>query len=155
MNSRIKTKIKHYINRLPYIRILIEELEICKKEHEVCKKELENTMSHLRTHKKKLEVYEVAFPPGHYYSPIVSKKEVMERDKEIFSRNSKEILGISLNEENQLELLEELYKFYPDVPFRAERQANLRYFYDNEFFADIIADICNLKRAKFYANSAL
>jgi len=128
MNTRIKTTIKHYINKLPYMRKLSEELEVCNKELKIC-------LSEIETHKKELEIYKVRFPPGHYYSPIVSIKEVIEREKEIFSITTKEILGVSLNEENQLELLKELHKFYADIPFRAEKQELVRYFFENEYYS--------------------
>ena len=112
-NKKFKQKIRNYINKLPYIRNITTSLEVCYKELEVCKKEYKTCISELERHNKELKIYKVDFPPGHYHSPIVSIKELKERENEIFSIKSKDIVGINLNEEKQLKLLEELHKYYP------------------------------------------
>ncbi len=68
-------------------------------------------------------------PPGHYYSPVPNPKEI-ERDwARLFSQETP--IGIYLNEEGQLALLEKLKAYYSDVPFYEEAQANLRYRFRN------------------------
>jgi hypothetical protein len=49
----------------------------------------------------------ILFPPGHYYSPIVSRQEVEADHGRIFGPHSA-IPAVDLNEDGQLSLLEDL-----------------------------------------------
>jgi hypothetical protein len=73
----------------------------------------------------------VQYPPGHYSSPVVSKEEVQADADRIFNVTSKEIRGIDLREEQQLQLLAELANMYTGIPFTAEKQEGYRYYYEN------------------------
>ena len=46
-------------------------------------------------------------PPGHFYSPVISVEEARRDERRIFDTVPRELLGISLNESKQLDLLEE------------------------------------------------
>lgn len=77
----------------------------------------------------------VMYPPGHYFSPVVSKEEVLVDEQRIFGALPKQISGIDLREAAQLELLQELAKFYPSMPFTPEPQNGFRYYFDNWKFS--------------------
>jgi len=97
---------KKYLNRLPYIRDLVKEIEIYK--------------------------YHVG--PGHFYSPVVSVDDIKNRIDNIFSKE-KELLGIELNKIKQYELLQNLKKYYNALPFTDEKSEKLRYFYKNDSYS--------------------
>lgn len=97
-----------------------------------------------------LERYKTWVPPGHYYSPIPSLDEVRQREAEIFDTSEKELLGIDLNEPEQLRLLEKFESYYPDQPFAIEKTDALRYFLDNSSYAysDGIILYCMIRYAE-------
>ena len=74
-------------------------------------------------------------PPGHYYSPIPSLDEIKQNEEKIFEKSSKNIPGVDLNEEAQLNLLIEFTKFYNELPFTPQKQDNLRYYFDNPAYS--------------------
>ncbi|MBS1917779.1 MAG: class I SAM-dependent methyltransferase [Bacteroidetes bacterium] len=80
-----------------------------------------------------VQVYKKGYPPGHFYSPIVSIAEVEKNQEKIFSFSSK-VSGISLNEEKQKELLNELQKNYTDIPYFDPNRIGLRYYFNNNTF---------------------
>ncbi|MFC2147073.1 class I SAM-dependent methyltransferase [Bacteroidota bacterium] len=72
------------------------------------------------------------YPFGHFYSPIVSKGELIELEDHIWEEVGQDfILGINLNLDNQLLLLKEFSKFYPEMPFKDEKSENQRYCFIN------------------------
>ena len=79
--------------------------------------------------------YQFHVPPGHFYSPIVSPAFVRQYEDAIFDTSSREIAAVDLNEEQQRNLLEKLAVFYAGLPFTAEKQEGLRYYYDNEYYS--------------------
>jgi predicted O-methyltransferase YrrM len=76
------------------------------------------------------------YPVAHYYSPIVSVEEVMKNTNQIWNgENIDGIAGINLNTESQIKLIEEdLCQFYNELPFLAEKQEGLRYYFDNKYY---------------------
>ena len=77
------------------------------------------------------DVFEKFAPAGHFYSPLPDITEVRNKEKALFDRTKKELPGISINEEKQVELLYELGKYYPEIPFSDKKQSGLRYYYGN------------------------
>ena len=76
------------------------------------------------------------YPFGHFYSPIVSKGELIELEDQIWADIEQDfILGINLNLENQLLLLKEFSKYYPEMPFKDEKSNNQRYCFNNGAYA--------------------
>ena len=87
------------------------------------------------------------YPPGHFYSPIPSLKELKRDGGKLFGPAPDTLSGIDLNIEGQLELFEQLKQFYPSVPFTEKKADGLRYFYENETFsyADAIILFCMIR----------
>jgi hypothetical protein len=77
-----------------------------------------------------LKVYNFV-PPGHFYSPIPSIREIRTNEGRIFGDIPKSIAGINLNEERQWDLFKEISKYYLDLPFQDNKTNNLRYYYQN------------------------
>ena len=106
----MKNKLKSLLNQLPYIRGLA----------------------------KKVANYDknACYPAGHYYSPIVNVTEIKSKEDIIWKKTpSDTVKGINLNTPKQLELIAELNKYYSEIPFKAHKQENLRYYFDNEFYS--------------------
>lgn len=74
-------------------------------------------------------------PPGHFYSPIASVEEVRQRESAIFDASSATVRGIDLNETGQLHLFAALTEFYREQPFPQQKEAGLRYFFENGAFS--------------------
>lgn len=76
------------------------------------------------------------YPPGHFYSPIMSLDEVKENEKRIWeNENIDGIQGINLNTKFQINLIKEFSKNYNDLPFKPEKTYGLRYYYNNNFYS--------------------
>lgn len=89
--------------------------------------------------------------PGHYDSPIPDIEDVKAREGEIWRReNTKEIPGIDLNEQAQLQLLDRLMQYYPQQPFTEHKTAGRRYYFANDWFSfsDGIFYYCMLRHLK-------
>jgi len=72
------------------------------------------------------------FPAGHYYSPIVSIDDMKAREDFIWSsREIDGITGIDLRQTQQLGLLSQLAAYYEEMPFKGEKQIDLRYYFAN------------------------
>jgi len=102
IKKRIIKKIKGYINALPYVRVLYKEsLNSC-------------------------------FPNGHFYSPVIAIDAVKKRASEIWkNRKIDGISGIDLRTEEQKKLLQQLEKYYAELPFTPEKQEKIRYQFKN------------------------
>jgi hypothetical protein len=81
--------------------------------------------------RSQLSELERGWPPGHFYSPIPSIKEIKAREEKIFNNIPNKIPGIDLHEEEQIRLLHELKPYYVDQPFTFHKKENLRFFFDN------------------------
>jgi predicted O-methyltransferase YrrM len=73
-------------------------------------------------------------PKGHYYSPIVSLKELEREATRIFDLSLRNFSGVDLDIAGQLALLPELAQFYGEQPFGELRRDGLRYFFDNPWY---------------------
>jgi predicted O-methyltransferase YrrM len=108
--------LKNILNSLPYLRGLnyqIQDLQLKVDEY--------NKNS--------------CFPPGHFYSPIVSVEKVKENEREIWKAvSSNRILGVDLNTEEQVSTLKQLARFYSEMPFKPKKVEGLRYYFDNEYY---------------------
>lgn len=72
-------------------------------------------------------------PPGHYYSPIPDVAEI-EKNEARISEKKRELPAIDLNEKGQLELLEKLKVYYPEMPFSTDPNGKCRYYFGNTMF---------------------
>jgi hypothetical protein len=114
----MKSLIKKWLNKLPYIRSLVLENE-----------RMDNNLHILK------ETYQTWVAPGHYYSPIPSPEELHVLKSRIYD-TSKTIQGIDLNMGGQILLLDEFRKFYGDLDFSFENSGKHRYYYDNPSFKE-------------------
>ena len=106
----LKKNIISVLNSLPYIRGLYQESETFKNNS--------------------------CFPPGHYYSPIISVDEIKKRQDEIWESEKHDgILGINLNTKEQINLVKEFIKYYKDIPFTDNKTQKNRYYYVNDLYA--------------------
>lgn len=94
--------------------------------------------------------YKFHVPPGHFYSPLVSDDFIRKYENRIFEIGKKELSGIDLNEEHQLELLQLFRAYYQELPFKEEMQPTFRYMLKNEYFdyADGIYLHCMIRHFK-------
>ncbi len=77
---------------------------------------------------------DIAWPAGHFYSPIPALWEIKENEKRIFSEYSETIPGVNLNVESQLSLLGELGSYYNESPFKNDKKDGIRYYGNNSRF---------------------
>lgn len=73
----------------------------------------------------------MAFPPGHFYSPIPRVSSVLSRESEVFDVNEA-VAGVDLNVEGQRETVKALAPFCNDQPFS---DGATRFFAPNENFS--------------------
>ncbi len=78
-----------------------------------------------------LAVYQLGWPPGHFYSPIPDLADIKRREAEIFPLPPAQIPGVDLNEAGQLRLLHRLSAYYAEQPFADHKQEGVRYLFDN------------------------
>jgi hypothetical protein len=123
----MKELIKRGLSKLPYIKRLKLQVE-----------------------RLKSELNKMHVPPGHYYSPIISKVDLEYRENKIWKPFPREISGIDLNEEDQLKLIEEFKLYYDELPFHENASNGLRYFYDNNYYSysDAIFLFCMIRKFK-------
>lgn len=97
-------------------------------------KNLLNKLPHVKTlHKVSLNS---RFPAGHYYSTVISINEIKDRQGEIWKNAYVDgIPEIDLNTEAQLKLLAQLKRYYPELPFTKNKQSNLRYRFENDYYS--------------------
>ena len=85
---------------------------------------------------KSLKSFDLEYPPGHYYSPVITPTELKSLGPINFAYSeASEIPGINLNAEEQFRLLERMLAFYPSVPFQDQPNDKNRYYFDNDFFS--------------------
>lgn len=101
-------------------------------------------LPYLRSLRRKFKIFKSQNPSCYYYSPIVFIKDIIGREKEIFTIKSKEINGVELNENFQLQLLTELSCIYSSVPFKDHKIDDLRYSYNNTYYCYSDAIFLNL-----------
>jgi predicted O-methyltransferase YrrM len=74
-------------------------------------------------------------PPGHFYSPVPDVQEVLAEQGRIFDLNRRTLPGIDLREKEQSALLQSLSGYYAEQPFAKEKQKDVRYYFDNEYYS--------------------
>lgn len=96
------------------------------------------------------QVDQLHVPPGHFYSPIISREDLISREDKIWKDAPRSIQGLDLNEDDQLKLLNELKRFYDELPFQSKANGGLRYCYDNLYFSynDAILLFCMIRKYK-------
>jgi hypothetical protein len=91
---------------------------------------MENELAKL---KSELRRYKTWVPPGHPYSPIPSKKDILKKESAIF-KLSEGFYGIDLKVEQQRTLYQDLLISFESAPFSDDPKEGFRYFYNNPLF---------------------
>lgn len=98
------------LNRIPYVRGMQKEIATLK--------------SNAR------------YPPGHFYSTIISVDEVRQRQEEIWKNETHDgIKGLDLNTAGQIDLIENFDQYYAEIPFTQQSTDQNRYYFDNPFYS--------------------
>ncbi len=106
----MKKTIHKIVNKLPYIRGLYSQVQNLKKN--------------------------ACYPPGHFYSPIVSVEDIKNRESDIWKGVDEDFINsIDLNTEEQKAFVELLSQYYSDLPFKRENVKGLRYKFDNGLYS--------------------
>lgn len=82
----------------------------------------------------KLHKYSTPYAPGHYHSPIPDTELVRKHAEALFTIPC-QLPGIDLHATEQLARFESFVPYYQTLPFRADRQPDLRYFFDNHSYS--------------------
>lgn len=92
----------------------------------------------------------LAFPPGHFYSPIPSIADLRRREVSVFQEWPDALPGITLDAEAQLALLDAFAPYYREIPFGADPKQDLRYYFENSFYSysDAIFLYCMIRHFK-------
>jgi hypothetical protein len=72
----------------------------------------------------------MAFPPGHFYSPIPSMTEVRRQENQIFAR-PEQIPGIVLNVRGQKEIITAFAQYFSQIELSEKKRPGARFYYDN------------------------
>jgi len=139
-------RIRKLAKRLPFVRDLVAQRDSLSTENAAIRCESE-AIRHEIAALKKLQGF---VPPGHFYSPIPDPDELQSIEGEIIGGTSRRVPGIELNDDEQLELLKQFSAFYREMPFKAERQEGLRYYFENPAYSysDAILLHCMMRHLK-------
>lgn len=74
------------------------------------------------------------YPMGHYGSTIPSKREILLQQNNIFNKSIREIPGLDLNIDYQLELLKNFTDYDGSYNLNKNKSDNRRYYYNNFSF---------------------
>jgi predicted O-methyltransferase YrrM len=167
--------VNQIVAKLQQLRLQVQQLEIYNNQLETANKELEIRKNDLEQQLKlqlqdsvnckaelerlqlqiqQLEVEKAQMqmwvPVGHYYSPLPSIEEIRSKQEYIWGTVSKQVPGVDLNEEQQLKLLQEFQQYYQELPFKSEKQDNLRYLFENPAYSysDAIFLYCMIRHLK-------
>ncbi len=75
------------------------------------------------------------YPPGHFSSPIPNTRDILSREHALFDQSIRDIPGVDLREQEQMNLLQALSKYYFELPFTPNPTGPRRYYYENDFFS--------------------
>lgn len=75
------------------------------------------------------------YPAGHYYSPVVNWVEVKDNDCLWANKNAREIKGIDLNDQEQIQLVKQFQEYYAEIPWSKEASKKLIYYFENFYYS--------------------
>jgi predicted O-methyltransferase YrrM len=106
----LKKMTQNFLNKLPYVRGLY-------------KQSLNN---------KNLNCIH---PNGHFYSPVISIEDIKNRESDIWKNTEIDgIQGVDLRTDEQIQLVHEFANYYEEMPFKADKQAEIRYQFENDYY---------------------
>jgi len=130
--------IKNTLKKLPSISRLVADRDRLRLELD----EITRQRNALHTQRDEINAELIALkrnqgfvPAGHFYSPIPCFDEIKNDEKRIFGNIPQTVMGVELNDKEQLQLLHKFIDYYKDMPFQAEKQEGLRYYYENTAFS--------------------
>ena len=163
--ATVRTLLKRALKTIPALRDLFAERDTLREQNErlrldseTLKHDLDTVRSKWREASDELErarrAHTLAFagsepiwvPPGHFYSPIPSIRDLKVYKDEVFDVPAA-IRGIDLNESRQVELLELFGQFYSEQPFTPQKLPERRYFFENPNYSytDAIILYCMIR----------
>lgn len=74
------------------------------------------------------------YHPGHYSSPIPSWKQLQRRSARVFPTDKTDVAGVDINQEQQLQLLQQIYEYAEEFDFPAQASGSTRYHTENPMF---------------------
>ena len=138
---------KNIFNKIPFLEKLKAQNDALIHDNQSLKRDLHELNKRINDLKAEKQSYYEYVPPGHFHSPILSKKEV----DEIHEIPLPESLpGIDLNPEKQIGLFRSFEKFYDELPFDDHATQGLRYYYQNPSYSysDGIMLYCMIRHLK-------
>ena len=137
--------LKDLLKQLPAFRRLARERDELREENDYLRLERDQLKGVAR-------IYASWVHPGHFYSPIPSLEEVRRREGSIFGPPPWELPGIDLNKEEQLAVLDEAERLYPELPFGKDggEAPPTRFTFANKNYTwgDAIFLYCMLRRIR-------
>jgi len=110
LKKKVFNQLKSWLNLLPYI----------------------HTLHQFKTDYEKNSM----FYPGHYYSVIPEKSELIAMQEQIWQETEKSTINdINLNTGEQLELLEQIATVYAQLDFPRHHSNEHRYYYENPMYS--------------------
>lgn len=119
--AAVKRILRRLAGRLPYVRDLRAYIHSLERERDALRDELARSKTWV--------------PPGHFYSPIPNVDEIRRREARIFGEPPPSLPAIDLREGEQMALVEQLARFYPELPFPRQQSPETRYWYENWAFS--------------------
>ncbi|MCE7072178.1 class I SAM-dependent methyltransferase [Dyadobacter sp. CY327] len=84
---------------------------------------------------RKFNTYRTRVPAGHYYSPIVSVKDIKRREQQVYPLPCNKLEGLDLAEEEQIALFTYCFNsYYQELAFSDNINSGGRYYYNNKYF---------------------
>lgn len=138
--------LKAAAKRLPLVRELVTERDALYQDVQA----LRGQVGVLKGELQKFETFHKFAPPGHFYSPYAALDDIRKNEQAIFHSRPSSLPGLDLRAEEQLSLLERLARFYPQMAFKAQKTADLRYYYENSAYSysDAIIFHCMMRHLK-------
>jgi predicted O-methyltransferase YrrM len=76
------------------------------------------------------------YPPGHFYSTIVSVEDIKKRQNEIWGKESTDgVKGINLMTDEQINLVKQFEDYYSEIPFSEKKSDDKRYYFENPYYS--------------------
>jgi predicted O-methyltransferase YrrM len=107
----MKNTLRKFFSQLPYVRGLKMQVDAYKKN--------------------------ACYPPGHFYSALVSVDDIRQREAEIWKEEKQDQLsGLDLNVAGQITLVKLFETYYKELPFAKQQKEGFRFYFDNPYYCE-------------------
>lgn len=134
-NKRLKQEITKLENSLKYLNNEMEFLNDEIENKSSINIQLKQEITRLNNNIDSLSCNLGNIPPGHFYSPINDIDFLKKREEIIWNYHL--IDGINLNLEEQLHLFTAVNRYHSEMPFKKQKQPDLRYYFYNGWFGEM------------------